>query len=343
MYFSVIVTVYRVEPYLKDCIDSILAQSFEDFELILVDDGSPDNCPTICDAYARADRRVKVIHQENRGVTAARKSGLKEASGRYVTFVDGDDRIMPEFLKRGYEKIEGTGAEMIVFSCIHEYEDEGYTQVVHEPVAEGMYEKNDIRKYIFPVLLMDTKMRHMTYYVSGKLISEPLAQRCFLTVDERISLGEDTLSIIQVYQEAVRIFSGQEPLHIYKVRNRSGAHGFRIERYEQIYMVLEELRRLEGSTCDLPEDFDRQILRYGAYICFMLMIHAVDDGQLHQIRKIRQKMCHPLLRECVREAQFKGISPKAGVTYWLFRKNLFLTSYLFLRLCKRIKKHKPSQ
>lgn len=90
---SIIVPVYKVEQYLRKCIDSILAQTFTDFELILVDDGSPDNCGTICDEYAKEDRRIKVIHQENAGVSAARNSGLDNACGEYIGFVDSDDWI----------------------------------------------------------------------------------------------------------------------------------------------------------------------------------------------------------------------------------------------------------
>ena len=85
---SVIVPVYKAEKYLPSCIDSILAQTFTDFELILVDDGSPDNCGAICDEYAQKDKRVKVIHKENGGVTAARADGVKISTGEFITFVD---------------------------------------------------------------------------------------------------------------------------------------------------------------------------------------------------------------------------------------------------------------
>lgn len=90
---SVIVPVYKVEPYLRRCVDSILDQTYSDFELILVDDGSPDNCPDICDDYARQDSRVKVIHKENGGLSDARNAGLRIAAGAYVSFVDSDDFI----------------------------------------------------------------------------------------------------------------------------------------------------------------------------------------------------------------------------------------------------------
>ena len=90
---SVIVPVYKVEAYLQECVDSILAQTFEDFELILVDDGSPDNCGAICDAYAGKDSRVKVIHQENQGLSGARNTGIEASKGEFLTFVDSDDMV----------------------------------------------------------------------------------------------------------------------------------------------------------------------------------------------------------------------------------------------------------
>ena len=100
-----IVTVYQVEPYLEKCVDSILGQTFQDFELILVDDGSPDKCPDLCDACAAKDRRVKVIHQKNTGPASAREAGLLSSAGRYIVFVDGDDwlakQATEEFVKTG--------------------------------------------------------------------------------------------------------------------------------------------------------------------------------------------------------------------------------------------------
>lgn len=89
---SVIVPVYNVEAYLKQCVDSIRNQTLRETEILLIDDGSEDGCPRICDEYARADKRIRVIHQKNRGISAARNAGLQMARGEYVTFIDSDDR-----------------------------------------------------------------------------------------------------------------------------------------------------------------------------------------------------------------------------------------------------------
>lgn len=90
---SVIVPVYKVEKYLKRCVDSILAQTYPCLEVILVDDGSPDGCPAICDEYAREDRRVRVIHKENGGLSDARNAGIDAAKGKFLGFVDSDDYV----------------------------------------------------------------------------------------------------------------------------------------------------------------------------------------------------------------------------------------------------------
>lgn len=107
---SIIVPVYKAEPYIRKCIDSILSQTFTNFELLLIDDGSPDNCGKICDEYAELDARVHVFHKENCGVSAARNLGLDHAKGDYVCFIDSDDWIDPDMLETliGWEQKKQT-------------------------------------------------------------------------------------------------------------------------------------------------------------------------------------------------------------------------------------------
>lgn len=110
---SVIVPVYKVESYLERCIQSILAQTYKDFELILVDDGSPDNCPAICDRYAKQDGRIRVIHQENGGLSAARNTGIEMAKGKWLFFVDSDDWVHTEALRTLLECAERTSEKVV--------------------------------------------------------------------------------------------------------------------------------------------------------------------------------------------------------------------------------------
>ena len=109
---SVIVPAYNVEDYLPRCLDSLLAQTFRDFELILVDDGSTDTTGTICDRYGETDARVRVLHQANAGVSAARNRALEIVSGAFITFVDADDTTDPTYLERLYTGMQDTGADI---------------------------------------------------------------------------------------------------------------------------------------------------------------------------------------------------------------------------------------
>jgi hypothetical protein len=122
---SIIVPVYKVENYLPKCIDSILAQTFTDFELILVDDGSPDGCPALCDAAAEKDARIRVIHQKNGGLSAARNAGLDAARGAWIGFVDSDDYIAPEMYEVLYQAVQSTGADLAL--CDYAEVDEAGT------------------------------------------------------------------------------------------------------------------------------------------------------------------------------------------------------------------------
>ncbi|MBQ8418228.1 MAG: glycosyltransferase [Phascolarctobacterium sp.] len=119
---SIIVPVYKVEQYIHKCVDSILNQTFTDFELILVDDGSPDNCGKICDEYAQKDKRVRVIHKENGGVSQARNLGIDEAEGEYITFIDPDDWIALDMYEKLFDLI---GKEDLDVVCFEVYEVKG--------------------------------------------------------------------------------------------------------------------------------------------------------------------------------------------------------------------------
>ena len=141
----VIVPVYKVEPYLHRCVDSILAQTYSDFELILVDDGSPDNCGVICDEYAAKDSRVHVIHQENGGLSAARNAGIDWAfahsDSSWLTFVDSDDWLHPRMLEALYNAVQKDGVSVAVCG----YEETGGAEpvVLSEQLGSSLWTPDD--------------------------------------------------------------------------------------------------------------------------------------------------------------------------------------------------------
>lgn len=137
---SIIVPVYKVEAYLDECVQSILSQSFKDFELILVDDGSPDNCPALCDSYAKQDERVVALHKPNGGLSDARNYGLDRSKGKYIAFVDSDDIIAEGALEALYNEIVEKDADIVLGKVIRFVVGGGtrpYTRLEERKVIDG--------------------------------------------------------------------------------------------------------------------------------------------------------------------------------------------------------------
>ena len=148
--FSVIVPVYKVEKYLKNCVDSIIGQSYQEFELILVDDGSPDTCGEICDKYGTLDTRVKVVHKENGGLSSARNAGLDIATGKYVIFIDSDDFWDDaNALEHIHNNLIETDADVLVFPAKRYYENEDkYTYIITSDVYRSKIIDKDVNASI---------------------------------------------------------------------------------------------------------------------------------------------------------------------------------------------------
>ena len=160
---SIIVPVYNVEPYLRRCVDSILAQTFTDFELILVDDGSPDNCGAICDEYAEKDSRIHVIHQENGGLSAARNAGIDYAHGEYLCFVDSDDLLSAEYCRLLLDALAHTNRKIAACSMLR-FEEESVLPPQNNSVTLG-----NIKKMPYALFLKKQMNKEIEIGVCNKL------------------------------------------------------------------------------------------------------------------------------------------------------------------------------
>lgn len=170
---SVIIPVYKAEPYLRECLDSVIDQTYTDLEIILIDDGSPDNCGAICDEYAEKDSRVIVIHKENAGVGAARNDGLKIVTGDWLTFVDSDDWIEPEYCEKFIQFASKNQADMIFFGGIVFENGSNEADICRNVRSEFVYTKeNNPEKW--EILLAKV--------LSYKITDEHLSNQFFLGV-----------------------------------------------------------------------------------------------------------------------------------------------------------------
>lgn len=173
---SVIVPIYKVEKYLKRCVNSLLNQSYSDFELILVDDGSPDNCGNICEEYAAKDKRVRVIHKENGGLSDARNAGLRIARGEYIAFVDSDDWVATNYLETLLKVIELTDSDICECEVLkttgeiekYKKKDEKYTSYSSEKALELLICDKILHQYVWNKLYKRSCLKDIPFAV-GKI------------------------------------------------------------------------------------------------------------------------------------------------------------------------------
>lgn len=243
---SIIVPVYQVEKYIRQCVDSILAQTFTDFELILVDDGSKDRSGQICDEYAAMDRRVKVIHKENGGAADTRNRGMDQAVGNYVMFVDSDDYIAPSMLEYLYKNMLNENADIAACNYLYFFENDrkkDFATNVKSEVLTGSeifyYRKNE-RNYGFWTVVWNKLMKRETVgkvrFRSGKYY-------------------EDEFWANEIYQMDIKIVTIPECLYYYRQHGNSTMRQKKIARsldlieayQERIYIYLKEQKYSEQA------------------------------------------------------------------------------------------------
>lgn len=218
---SVIVPVYNVEKYLPECIESILNQSMYNLELILIDDGSPDNCGKICDAYSKKDSRIKVIHQINQGVSAARNAGIRIAVGEYLGFVDPDDFIALNMFEQLISEIEPNGYDIAICGFINCAEDG--TILNEATVPPGTYSREDLVSSIYG----------MPNPFHGSMCNKIFSRKVLegLAFDESVAIGEDWLLLYECYQKADMAVAISECLYTVRIRNNSATRKYRATVY----------------------------------------------------------------------------------------------------------------
>lgn len=213
---SVIVPIYNVATYLRECLDSILSQSFTDYELILVDDGSTDDSGAICDEYASNEKRVSVIHKDNEGLVRARKTGLLMASGDYVICVDGDDWIEAgafEYLAglMDYENVD------IVLAA--RYKDTGASsRKIEQAFSEGRYDRSRIEKEILPHMIVNDAFFRwgISPNMWDRIFKRKKLLKCQMDVDDLLTMGEDAACTYPYILDCDSLYITHEAFYHYR-------------------------------------------------------------------------------------------------------------------------------
>ena len=323
---SIVVPVYNCEDYLEECILSILNQSFFDWELLLIDDGSTDNSPNICDLY-KDDDRVFVIHKSNQGVAIARKTGVDLASGKYITFVDSDDWLELCCLEKVVNIIKNYNPQIISFSYMLNYDNGISTTVPNK--YKGLYSKRMIEEQIFPSLIHGLDASYYSPRIWGNIFETELIKP-FMISHSKAKIGEDSACVIPAVYWTDTIYFMDEIMYHYRINSISATRSHKIFEWDNPRVTAEHI---SNNICLNHSDFDEQLYRRIAHDLFNVCITQFfrRESIFKTQKRIKENLNNPYYRNAINNAVFEG-NIKADMMLFALKHNCILLMFLYSKI-----------
>lgn len=335
---SVILPVYKAEATLRGSVQSVLNQTFRDFEVILVDDGSPDSSGTICDAFAAEDARVRVLHQKNGGVSAARNAGIHAATGEYLYFCDADDTITPDALDKLYSTLIREGAD--TSGCGHFLLwPDGRKEAFHAALPSGVYDKDGIRTGILLPLLgqrLDFGQGVLNGFVVRFLFRHSILTEHSITFEG--AYLEDEAFLMEYFLHAARLAIIDEPLYIYLQNPASVTRNYLPDYLGVFRRFMERKRTLaqqSGLTAEMP-DWEINSNWAGLLIAIGNEYAPTNPKSLRQKTAYVRTLCRePEMAHAIRQFHPKGLAGNKQLVADLVCKRQFLLLSLLYQIKNR--------
>ena len=315
---SIIIPVYNSEKYLNKCIDSVLSQNYNDFELILVNDGSTDRSGEICEEYFRKDKRVTVINQDNRGVSAARNSGLNNARGEWVAFIDSDDYIGDDFLK-----------EFNLTSYHADFYLQGYTILDNNNLKSNTF-VDDYSGKLNSVFFAYAEQNNIFNSPVCKLFKHELIEKYNIRFDLNTSFGEDHIFVLDYLRYIEFVFTSNGKSYVYNKVHNSLTN--RLVPYKQLeyytLKILDLQSKFENILKDEQVSRSINIRLYGNTIRVLKSFFKSNSSSIENYNKLILNFC-PVIKK-----RMKGIKFYQKIIYTFFMFPEFISYYIFKLLTK---------
>ena len=314
---SVIIPVYNVEKYVAKCLDSVIAQTYRDLEIIIVDDGATDSSGKICDEYASKDERIQVIHKSNGGLSSARNAALDIATGEYIAFVDSDDYLALEAFEKCHTKLVETGADVCMFShCT--INDAGCTP--HNlPLEKDFYSTNEVKDFILPKFFGKTDAdAELEGFVCRQIFKKEIIGELRFR-SEREYFAEDIVFDLEVYGKVSSFCIVNEPLYYYRYVTTSLSNKYRENLFQKLQKLLELMDEIatKNNLDGVRERILRCAFRFALYGCRNLK-NAAMLTKKEKIAGIRTVAYDKYVQEAVRTISYS--SKKEKIFAWLLKK-----------------------
>ena len=335
---SVVLPIYNVEQYLDRCLRSIVNQTYGNLEIILVDDGSPDNCPKMCEDWAKRDSRIKVIHKENAGLGMARNTGIENANGEYICFFDSDDYIALDAIEQAYDTASKTNADIVLFG-FNTVSSNG--RIIKQDIPDtdkAVYSEKEIQTLLLPNLISPTlgtgiDMKLCLSAWTGMYSLALINDIKWRFVSERQYISEDVYSFLNLYRHVNKAAVLPKALYYYCENVESLSRSYRKDRFEMIKYCYNECLKL----CDKME-YGSEVKERLAFQFFSNVIGALkgivklDIGNKEKMQALKEIISDNDLQNAVNKIELKKESVKRSVLIVSIRKRLVRTVYWLIKL-----------
>ena len=326
MKVSVIVPVYRVEAYLKECIDSILNQDFSDYEVLLIDDGSPDRCGDICEEYAQQNACVRVFHQENKGLSAARNLGMEMAEGEWLTFVDSDDWLEKDALKVLYQRAVETQCDIVCAFYYSNYLDR-QIRAWPEGIGEKTYHARENRQFLFECATYRTEPKKEAWLCTawGKLYRAEFLREHKIIFPVGLR-SEDLLFSLHVACHVERLHLTDIPVYHYRMRQSSIINTASFEGDKRIYAAVHAFME-EHQVIGEIQPYYYCIIVMGVLRNSRLRRKNISDRFTFRaaVQELKEYADLPEYREAFEKADLKASPIKTKFFLFLLRQRMYRT------------------
>lgn len=340
---TVIVPVYNVEKYLDVCVQSIVNQTYRNLEILLIDDGSPDNCPQMCEEWAERDSRIRVIHQENQGLGMARNTGIEHATGEYICYFDSDDFVDVRTIEIACNALVQNHADYALFGYAHVFPD-GHMSDFNKEVQKNVFAGTEITDELLPWLIQrayrkEPKCPFAFSAWSGLLRRKILEEGRLRFQSERQIISEDTLYLLELYSRLQRVVLIPKALYFYRINPASLTKTYRKERQNRNNSFLTMARDLmEKLRYSREIEIRLEMLYHGFTIAAMKHIVSMPVPY----HKKRQLLSFFFEDSVIIETISKDVISRCGMERALFlicfKYKLELLCFIFLWFRENVRK-----
>lgn len=305
--YSIVVPVYGVEKYLGKCVESLIEQSYGNIEIILVNDGSKDESPAICEFYKSLDSRITVIHKENGGLVSARKAGALKASGEYIFCVDGDDWISKQYIEKFDNIISKYEPDIVCCGLVQAYNNSFENKEIF--LSEGYYDKKLLKEKIYPIAIEDIYGVSFPHNLCSKAFKRGLYISEQLSVNDNIKIGEDSVVVKPLLSKCQSVYVLKDCLYyyrqnIYSMTKSKNSFDWKGPLYMYTHLI-DRVNLQQGDFCD-------QIYRRTVRALYAVVISQFNrDSDYSQIKKdIVNNLNIPEYQFVLSKCRYRGLKQK---------------------------------